>query len=75
MAESSDWITPSGVGQFSYCEKAWDLQRMGKTVVVTKQMKRGTRKHRQKNLAVGASSILFLMAGIAALLLLAGKMW
>ena len=71
MNRADDWMTPSGIAEFSYCEKAWDLKRCGQAAPVTKQMKRGIRKHQQKAIAVGTSSIMFGAAAIAGLILLA----
>ena len=62
MKQNSDWITPSAIGRFTFCEKAWDMERCGQAVPTTKQMKQGTRKHRQKDFAVGVSSFLFAVA-------------
>ena len=71
MKQADDWMTPSGIAEFSYCEKAWDLKRCGQITPVTKEMKRGIQKHKQKAEAVGASSILFGAAAISSLILLA----
>ena len=71
MSKADDWITPSGIAEFSYCEKAWDLKRCGQPQLVTKEMKRGIRKHQEKTRAVGTSSMLFGAAAIAGLVLLA----
>ena len=70
MNRADDWITPSGIAEFSYCEKAWDLKRCGQAAPVTKQMKRGIQKHEQKAMAVGASSMLFVAAALFGVILL-----
>ena len=71
MKQNSDWITPSAIGRFTFCEKAWDLERCGQTAPTTTQMKQGTRKHKQKNFAVGVTSFLFLVALLLGLVCMA----
>jgi len=68
MDQRQHWITPSAIGEFTFCEKAWDLNRCGHAAPITRQMQRGSRKHRQKGMVVSISSVLFGLALMAALI-------